>query len=1128
MSTYLTYVDGTSAKFWQIHVDGCSHTVTFGKIGTTGQSKTKTFDDETACQKDADKLIKAKKAKGYSEDGTPVQPSTSKPNQKNNTDKTAIFAEFDEIIKNGDLNQVVPFLTAHKNGNVSELKKRLNKARHYYLDWQDLNPTGKSDWGRRGDANHERMLFCLALGLLSASDFNGRWFDCFISVLRYMDDPKFYTIKDYKNNSYQMVFDIIKHFEFKELFNAYFAESIKQDLGGVDYWILHKLETHDLIDYHAQSFASGLAVSSLPKTLNWEYKLNLDEYREQFLGLDIPSRDLKSLFEYETNISWDYIHGLNIPKEYKSSTWQYVTEHGGNWLYLLPKFIEQGQLERDWVLQKCIEIQSNFWKQTTKKFYKDLFKALNPTEQELLNLQDSLFMLLQHELKPTVNFALDSLKPLIHHQAFNFAEFMTFIAPMMMNGEFKNSIKSLLTQFDKILKTHPQHMTLIYPSLCHVLFINDLSLQEKAAKLLVKYANQDTLGDDWDNLISHIETLFDSLPNDIKALLAPLYQTQDEINESKTEHIIQNLLSDMTYHYDPMVRLDYFADDKKINLYSEFNDILFNFGQLEYSNNPIDFEIFMASWLQLKANQQFPSDYIEQLQSVLSKYRHQWFNHGLFCLFKNEFINEIFQNKDEKTNFSFNDFKFMFSYYELVNKFIALNQQNQTLPLLSTPTHFPAFIQPKTLVERLIAYQNANIEIDLTDYAIALARMPRVDIEPAIELLSEIKNELIVESLKFAFGLIKITETVPSIQQMQLMGVERSQEQIDKLNANIIERENKLADMSHNQNIAKGLLDKAKKAIENTVKAFDGSHKKSHYQGWRGVFATIAKTHHLNIEFDYQHHDARYFDRVIDNHATGSDYEYKPIINYDYDYKNRKQIVEETGHYEIRFKVKEYFRLAHTSDIYRQCGHYINRNIYLDSYYTSMILLPKFLTPLNQTDYDKYLASYTFSDEYAFDKYTLPILERLMSEDYPYNAYTQFILVACLFAKDKAVRLAGIDAIIFAISHFKLDPNMFAQHSSQWIQHFSAPFSRYVECITQLSQYESIYQKVVLDVIEKTIVQIEFKDKLPTNFKKYLEIYYLLLSSLNKKSDKNVIDKLQQWLEISNSIKTIVGKIGKL
>jgi hypothetical protein len=68
----------------------------------------------------------------------------------------------------------------------------------------------------------------------------------------------------------------------------------------------------------------------------------------------------------------------------------------------------------------------------------------------------------------------------------------------------------------------------------------------------------------------------------------------------------------------------------------------------------------------------------------------------------------------------------------------------------------------------------------------------------------------------------------------------------------------------------------------------------------------------------------------------------------------------------------------------------------------------------------------------------------------------------------------------------------------------------------------------VLDVIEKTIVQIEFKDKLPTNFKKYLEIYYLLLSSLNKKADKNVIDKLQQWLEISNSIKTIVGKIGKL
>jgi len=63
--TYLEYVEGTSSKFWRIVVDGNEHTVTFGKIGTAGQSKTKTFDDAAAAQEDADKLIKSKRKKGY-------------------------------------------------------------------------------------------------------------------------------------------------------------------------------------------------------------------------------------------------------------------------------------------------------------------------------------------------------------------------------------------------------------------------------------------------------------------------------------------------------------------------------------------------------------------------------------------------------------------------------------------------------------------------------------------------------------------------------------------------------------------------------------------------------------------------------------------------------------------------------------------------------------------------------------------------------------------------------------------------------------------------------------------------------------------------------------------------------
>ena len=54
-------------KFWAISLDGASHTVRFGKIGTDGQLKSKSFDDEESARKDYDKLIREKTGKGYEE-----------------------------------------------------------------------------------------------------------------------------------------------------------------------------------------------------------------------------------------------------------------------------------------------------------------------------------------------------------------------------------------------------------------------------------------------------------------------------------------------------------------------------------------------------------------------------------------------------------------------------------------------------------------------------------------------------------------------------------------------------------------------------------------------------------------------------------------------------------------------------------------------------------------------------------------------------------------------------------------------------------------------------------------------------------------------------------------------------
>ena len=67
MKRYFEFVGGTSAKFWSVETSGNQVTVRFGRIGTAGQTQTKTLADATAAARHAEKLIGEKTRKGYEE-----------------------------------------------------------------------------------------------------------------------------------------------------------------------------------------------------------------------------------------------------------------------------------------------------------------------------------------------------------------------------------------------------------------------------------------------------------------------------------------------------------------------------------------------------------------------------------------------------------------------------------------------------------------------------------------------------------------------------------------------------------------------------------------------------------------------------------------------------------------------------------------------------------------------------------------------------------------------------------------------------------------------------------------------------------------------------------------------------
>ncbi|HEX4794734.1 MAG TPA: DNA ligase [Humisphaera sp.] len=64
---YFEFVDDKSNKFWEISQSGCDVTTRWGRIGSNGQSKTKSFAQASAAEAQASKLIEEKTAEGYEE-----------------------------------------------------------------------------------------------------------------------------------------------------------------------------------------------------------------------------------------------------------------------------------------------------------------------------------------------------------------------------------------------------------------------------------------------------------------------------------------------------------------------------------------------------------------------------------------------------------------------------------------------------------------------------------------------------------------------------------------------------------------------------------------------------------------------------------------------------------------------------------------------------------------------------------------------------------------------------------------------------------------------------------------------------------------------------------------------------
>uniref|UniRef100_UPI0028EEA9B1 DUF6493 family protein n=1 Tax=Capnocytophaga sputigena TaxID=1019 RepID=UPI0028EEA9B1 len=140
-----------------------------------------------------------------------------------------------------------------------------------------------------------------------------------------------------------------------------------------------------------------------------------------------------------------------------------------------------------------IEALLNPYKKNVLDFYCRIIETFEPTPQELLSNQHTLFALLSSDKTSVVNFVMKLIKEIASEKGFDFQSFADNFALCFTTQKIA---KSQLIGLDILAKHYKQQppINIEYREQLAVLFtVPDVKLQEKVANLLSTYFNQEGL-----------------------------------------------------------------------------------------------------------------------------------------------------------------------------------------------------------------------------------------------------------------------------------------------------------------------------------------------------------------------------------------------------------------------------------------------------------------------------------------------------------------------------------------------------------------------------------------------------------------------------------------------------------
>ncbi|MEE1897575.1 DUF6493 family protein [Flavobacterium rakeshii] len=1025
MKKHLEYNDQDSNKFWSIETNGLKYTVTYGKTGTGGTSKTKIFESEEECLLEAQKQLAQKIKKGYSENGI----RANIPEKKSSKELSgSLIAEYDAIVIDRQIDNLLPFLKKNAKGNLDVLKKNIRKNRTFWLTFVDLSKEpqykkqGSFQWGNRGDDVQERIILLSAIALFREKEIMS-WSEVF-NILNKPNDPYVKEVLEWAKPNWIEVFllDKIK----------------KEEWRTFNYFSLVALEENSFIKFSPELFANSLTRHSLYGETD-----SAKKYIDYIVDTKTAyKRDVPQLLNYEVPV-----HSAFFKKNENEDYNAHLV-----FMEVFEKLLIQEKIDRIFLIESILLVQTKEWNNSIKSFYRKLLtEIVKPEPEELIDFQEVIFASFHNSFVPVVSFGTTLIKTIYSLPEFNIASFLEWVEPLMMRSDAKGAIKSIVILLEKIYKLHPEYGSRVASVMCDIFVVPDLSLQERTAKALIKLASKGI-----------------QLPLEKLADYSPLMQGNIKI-------ILSDYLKDVEEVYEPEQKEYVFNGQKEVlltdevNLPSNWNELMYLFGSFIYSEEVLDGEILLNAFI--IQQDLFPPDYTNQLEAYSKQLNEAFFN-SHDKLFLKSFFQLKFQNIlrpvkiVDNTRNKVRTLKIIDNIIEAAQKRINTNVRQS---LLCFPTHKPHWVAPKVLLERLIYLKENKIELNYTDLAIAISRMPRENIDEALPLLEKLDGEL-KKLMEFCLG---VTKEMPLAQKKSFL--------------------NKLLLITNNTS-------------NYNTEALWAVAARTFYP--EESFSEFQKGYLKNVPFVEKPFDP--------------ELRFKECYNDIYNYRTR-----------TTERSKSWYKLEYSVDNFSVAPQHFLYGLDINSgkktwesflWSKGNVKFWHSLMPQNINPLSLYLTLETFSQSSEGGEVAEAYLHILNEGGFKLSGSALLNLACSLFLENKKIRLLATEVLINLIEKRHIDIKVFSYKTAFLVNNNYGPFGRMAEALISVKDVSPMHNSALLLITEGIFGNLVIKEKLPVNFKKLVECYVDLLYKTEKAPAEKIITFFESYKNTA-SLKPLISQI---